>query len=71
MQSSETFNNSATYFCNIAHNNSLIMQNFLPKEEGGGNFKELLAMPEILQANNIMIVDQISNLVELLEILEK
>jgi hypothetical protein len=55
----------------FAHNNSLIMQNFLPKEEGGGNFKELLAMPEILQANNIMIVDQIGNLVELLETLEK
>jgi len=54
----------------FAHNNSLIMQNFLPKETGGGDFTQLLSMPEQLLDHNKLIVDQIGNLVELIETLE-
>ena len=55
----------------FAHNNSLIMQNFLPKNNERKNFKELLSMPDLLLSHNKAIVDEIYNLVELVETLEK
>ncbi|RZK25559.1 MAG: hypothetical protein EOO43_05210 [Flavobacterium sp.] len=55
----------------FAHNNSLIMQNFLPRDKNRDDFKELLAMPDLLLSHNKAIVDEIYNLVELLEQLEK
>ncbi|TWI15665.1 hypothetical protein [Sphingobacterium siyangense] len=54
----------------FAHNNSLIMQNFLPKNNGRENFKELLKMPNLLLIHNKIIVEEIYNLVELVEKLE-
>ncbi|SDH29281.1 hypothetical protein [Mucilaginibacter gossypii] len=54
----------------FAHNNSLIMQNFLPKNAENGDFKALLAMPDLLLSHNKSIVDEIGNLVELVEKLE-
>lgn len=54
----------------FAHNNSLIMQNFLPKNSDGDDFEKLLKMPDLLLSQNKMIVDEIFKLVELLEILE-
>jgi hypothetical protein len=54
----------------FAHNNSLIMQNFLPKNNERDNFKGLLAMPELLLSHNKFIVDEIYNLVGLIEKLE-
>lgn len=54
----------------FAHNNSLIMQNFLPKNSEGDDFEKLLAMPDLLLSHNKSIVDEIFNLVELLEGLE-
>jgi|GEM_PF-1927451 len=55
----------------FAHNNSLIMQNFLPKTNERKNFEELLSMPDLLLSHNKTIVDEIYNLVELVETLEK
>jgi len=54
----------------FAHNNSLIMQNFLPKNIENMGFDNLLALPEILLSHNRAIVDDIYNLVQLLEWLE-
>lgn len=54
----------------FAHNNSLIMQNFLPKTSARDNFDALLALPEILLTNNEFIVNDISNLCDLVEKLE-
>ena len=54
----------------FAHNNSLIMQNFLPKNSEEMNFDELLKMPDLLLSHNKAIVDDIYNLVELIELLE-
>jgi len=54
----------------FAHNNSLIMQNFLSHRSGEGTFDNLLKMPDLLIAHNKTIVDEIYNLVSLLETLE-
>ncbi|WP_231491870.1 hypothetical protein [Pedobacter sp. Leaf170] len=54
----------------FAHNNSLIMQNFLPENSERDNFKKLLNMPDVLLSHNKAIVDEIYNLVELVEKLE-
>ena len=54
----------------FAHNNSLIMQNFLPKNADGDDFGKLLAMPELLLEHNKFIVNEILNLVSLIEELE-
>lgn len=55
----------------FAHNNSLIMQNFLPKDSNRDNFEKLLEMPDLLLSHNKSIVDEIFNLVELLEEIER
>lgn len=54
----------------FAHNNSLIMQNFLPKNNERDDFKGLLEMPELLLSHNRFIVTDIYNLIGLLEKLE-
>lgn len=54
----------------FTHNNSLIMQNFLPSNPDFANFKGLLAMPELLLLHNKYIVDEIYNLVQLVEKLD-
>jgi hypothetical protein len=54
----------------FAHNNSLIMQNFIASRAGKTPFDNLLEMPDLLLSHNKTIVDEIYNLVELLEILE-
>jgi len=54
----------------FAHNNSLIMQAFLPKNHERDDFKNLLAMPDLLLSHNKSIVDEIFNLVQLVEDLE-
>lgn len=54
----------------FAHNNSLIMQNFLPKNSDGDDFEKLLAMPDLLLLHNKSIVIEIFSLVALLEELE-
>lgn len=55
----------------FAHNNSLIMQNFLSSRSGKSTFNDLLKMPDLLLAHNKAIVDEIYNLVHLLETLER
>lgn len=54
----------------LAHNNSLIMQNFLPKNEDNNDFGKLLIMPELLLEHNKFHVNEILNLVSLIEELE-
>ncbi|SDM33761.1 hypothetical protein SAMN05421813_11017 [Daejeonella rubra] len=54
----------------FAHNNSLIMQNFLPESYEGQNQIDLLAFPELLLSHNKYIVEEIDNLVNLIEVLE-
>lgn len=55
----------------FAHNNSLIMQNFFPEKSETFGFDDLLTMPDLLLVHNKSIVDEIYNLVDLLENLEK
>src|SRR5690606_12727707 len=54
----------------FTHNNSLIMQDFLPEYYEGLNSIDLLAFPELLLRHNNHVVEEIYNLVDLIEILE-
>lgn len=55
----------------FAHNNSLIMQNFLPKASEEMSLDKLMEMPELLLSHNESIVDEVYNLVGLMELLEE
>ncbi|WP_207534892.1 hypothetical protein [Desertivirga arenae] len=55
----------------FAHNNSLIMQDFLPEYKEDEGQMDLLAFPELLLTHNRYIVDDIFNLVELIGELEQ
>ena len=54
----------------FTHNNSLIMQDFLPQYYDGLNSIDLLAFPELLLRHNNYVVEEIYNLVELIKVLE-
>lgn len=55
----------------FAHNNSLIMQNFLPTDQNFSDFQGLMAMTDLLLQHNNFIVDEINHLVDLVEKLDK